>query len=95
MVWQGMNAVAIAEKITGTTEPLTSDVGTIRGDFVIDSYAAANGDDRAIRNVIHRSGSVEEAKAEVVHWFRKEEILDYRLVQEQILYDVNVDGSEE
>jgi len=95
MVWQGMNAVAIGQKITGSTEPLTSDVGTIRGDFVIDSYAAANKDIRAVRNVVHRSGSIDEAKEEVKLWFTESEVLDYRLVQEQILYDVNVDGEKE
>ena len=38
MVWQGAHAVGIVRKITGGTEPLTSDVGTIRGDYVLDSY---------------------------------------------------------
>jgi nucleoside-diphosphate kinase len=38
MVWEGAHAVAIVRKITGSTEPLTSDVGTIRGDYVLDSY---------------------------------------------------------
>ena len=33
MVWQGAHAVKIVRKITGGTEPLTSDVGSIRGDF--------------------------------------------------------------
>jgi nucleoside-diphosphate kinase len=95
MVWQGMNAVAVGQKITGTTEPLSSDVGTIRGDFVIDSYGAANGENRAVRNVVHRSGSIEEAKMEIALWFKKEEVLEYRLVQEEILYDVNIDGKDE
>ncbi len=36
MVWQGAHSVKIVRKITGGTEPLTSDVGTIRGDFVSD-----------------------------------------------------------
>ena len=36
MVWQGAHAVEIVRKITGGTEPRTSDVGTIRGDFVLD-----------------------------------------------------------
>jgi nucleoside-diphosphate kinase len=95
MAWQGMNAVAIGEKITGSTEPLTSDVGTIRGDFVIDSYAASNSENRAVRNVVHRSGSIEEAKEEVKLWFSEGEVINYQLVQEQILYDVNVDGNKE
>lgn len=92
MVWQGAHAVGIVRKITGGTEPLSSDVGTIRGDFVLDSYTMADTDDRAIRNLIHASGSVEEAEAEIPHWFEKSELVNYRLVQERILYDVNLDG---
>jgi len=92
MVWEGAHAVKIVRKMTGGTEPLSSDVGTIRGDFVLDSYQMADADGRAIRNLIHASGSVEEAEMEVKYWFKEEEIFDYRLVQEQIIYDVNLDG---
>lgn len=92
MVWQGAHAVQIVRKISGGTEPLTSDVGTIRGDFVLDSYQMSDGDGRAVRNLIHASGSAEEAEKEINHWFKDEEIIKYRLVQEQILYDVNLDG---
>ncbi len=92
MVWQGVHAVKIARKITGGTEPLTSDVGTIRGDFVLDSYQLSDADGRAVRNLIHASGSVDEAEKEISLWFQPDEIINYRLVQEQILYDVNLDG---
>jgi len=92
MVWQGANAVAVVQKITGTTEPLTSDVGTIRGDFVLDSYEVADKDGRAVRNLTHISGSIKEAEMEVPHWFSPKEIVQYNLVQEKILYDVNLDG---
>lgn len=92
MVWQGAHAVSIVRKVTGGTEPLTSDVGTIRGDFVLDSYQMSDADGRAVRNVIHASGSVKEAEREIAHWFKSEEIVNYRLVGEQILYDVNLDG---
>jgi len=92
MIWEGAHAVKIVRKITGGTEPLTSDVGTIRGDFVLDSYQMSDNDNRAVRNLIHASGSVEEAENEIKHWFSEDEIIDYRLVQEQILYDVNLDG---
>ncbi len=92
MVWQGMNAVGVVRKITGGTEPLTSVPGTIRGDFTIDSYSAANADNRSVRNIIHSSGSVEEANKEIAVWFKPEEILNYRLVSEAIIYDVNLDG---
>jgi len=92
MVWQGMGAVAIVRKITGGTEPLTSVPGTIRGDYTIDSYNASDTDQRAVRNIIHSSGSVDEAKTEIALWFKPEEILNYRLVSEEILYDINLDG---
>ncbi|HJO89836.1 MAG: nucleoside-diphosphate kinase [Candidatus Pacebacteria bacterium] len=92
MVWQGAHAVGIVRKITGTTEPLTSDVGTIRGDFVLDSYVMSDTDGRAVRNVLHASGSVEEAEKEIKLWFKENEMVNYRLVQEAILYDVDLDG---
>lgn len=92
MVWQGAHSVAIVRKITGGTEPLASDVGTIRGDFVLDSYEMSDVNERCIRNLIHSSGSVKEAEDEIKHWFRDEELINYKLIQEQILYDVNLDG---
>ena len=95
MVWEGNQAVGIVRKITGGTEPLTSDVGTIRGDLTIDAYQIADIDNRPIRNLIHASGTVEEARKEIALWFLKEELFDYRLIQEQILYDVNMDGIKE
>ncbi len=92
MAWQGANSVRIVRKIVGGTEPLTSDVGTIRGDFVLDSYHFADADERSVRNLVHASGSVDEANMEIDLWFSKDELINYRLVQEQILYDVNLDG---
>jgi nucleoside-diphosphate kinase len=92
MVWQGANVVSIVRKITGGTEPLTSDVGTIRGDFVLDSYQISDFGGRSVRNLIHASGSVDEAEKEIAHWFSPKEITSYKLVQEHILYDINLDG---
>lgn len=92
MVWEGAHAAAIVRKLTGGTEPLSTDVGTIRGDFVLDSYTMSDTDSRAIRNLVHASGNAVEAENEIRHWFDPEEIVNYRLVQEQIIYDVNLDG---
>lgn len=92
LVWQGAHAVQIIRKITGGTEPLTSDVGSIRGDLVVDSYQMSDKDSRAVRNLIHASGSVDEANMEINHWFKDEELINYRLIQDEILYDVNLDG---
>ena len=95
MVWQGNEAVGVVRKITGGTEPLASDVGTIRGDLTLDSYPIADIDSRAIRNLVHASGSPNEAEKEIKVWFDRKEILKYRLVQEEILYDVNLDRIKE
>lgn len=92
MVWEGNHAVSIVRKLTGSTEPLSSDVGTIRGDFVIDSYQLSNQDGRAVRNLIHSSGSVKEANDEINHWFKESDLIEYTHIQEKILYDINIDG---
>ncbi len=89
---EGNEAVAVVKKLVGGTEPSTSDVGTIRGDYTSDSYAIAAVDDRAVRNLIHCSDAVDEAQREIELWFKEGELLNYRLVAEAILYDVNLDG---
>lgn len=92
-VLEGAHAVEIVRKLIGGTEPrAAAAVGTIRGDFALDSYMMADSDDRSVRNLIHASGSVAEAEKEIKHWFKKEEIIDYRLVMEEILYGKNLDG---
>lgn len=95
MIWEGNQAVGIVKKIVGATEPLSSDSGTIRGDYTLDSYELASLDDRAVRNLVHCSDPVEDAAREIPIWFTSEEIMKYRLVAEQILYDVNLDGIKE
>lgn len=95
MVWEGAHAVQIVRKLTGGTEPLISDVGSIRGDFVMDSYRMTDADGRSIRNLVHASGSVKEANDEIKHWFTEKEIMNYHTAQEKILYDVNLDGFRE
>lgn len=69
MIWEGPHAVKIVRKLIGGTEPLSSDVGTIRGDYVMDSYQLAVDEDRSVANLVHASGSVKEAGEEIKHWF--------------------------
>lgn len=95
MIWEGNKAIGIIKKLVGSTEPTTSDVGTIRGDLTLDSYELANLGERAVRNLVHCSDEPEEAKREIALWFKDEEIMSYRLVAESILYDVNLDGIKE
>ena len=92
MVWQGAHAVEVIRKITGGTEPRTSDVGTIRGDYVLDSYEMADTDARSIRNLIHASGTCDEAENEIELWFNEKDLINYKLVQEQIIYSTNIEG---
>ena len=92
MVVEGNQSVAIVTKITGTTEPLTSDVGTIRGDLTVDSYSHSTVQNRAVRNLIHSSESPEEADREIGVWFKPEELIEYKTTLERILYDVDLNG---
>ena len=86
IVVEGVHATEVVRKIVGGTEPRSSDVGTIRGDYVIDSYALAERDKRAVRNLVHASGSVEEAEKEIALWFSDDQLIEYVHVQEKILY---------
>ncbi|MCR4275964.1 MAG: nucleoside-diphosphate kinase [Candidatus Parcubacteria bacterium] len=90
MVWEGAHAVELVRKITGGTEPRSAGIGTIRGDFVLDSYQMADSDDRAIRNLIHASGTIPEAEMEIPHWFTHGEVVNYHVPHEAILYDVDM-----
>ena len=58
----------------------------------MDSYQISDADGRAVRNVIHASGSVDEAKGEIDLWFNDKEVIKYRHIQDAILYDVDLDG---
>jgi nucleoside-diphosphate kinase len=88
MVIEGAHAIAHVRKIRGATNPLGADIGTITGDYTIDSYFVADADERAIRNLVHASGSVEEAENEIKLWFKKDEIMDYDMAIDQILYSM-------
>jgi nucleoside-diphosphate kinase len=92
LVLEGNQAVAVVMKMVGTTEPTTSDVGTIRGDLTLDSYQISAVDDRAVRNLVHCSDTVENANSEIALWFEEKDLYDYRVVADAILYDVNLDG---
>ena len=69
MVVQGVHAVDVVRKIAGPTMPYLAEMGTIRGDFSIDSPALANKEKRAVMNIIHCSETPEEAEHEIKHWF--------------------------
>ncbi len=96
MVWEGNQAVAVIKKIVGATEPATSDVGTVRGDYTVDSYDHAAFEDRAVRNLVHCSDEVSEAEREIALWFTNaDDVMQYVSAQERVMYDVNFDGTKE
>ncbi|CCJ31229.1 unnamed protein product [Pneumocystis jirovecii] len=64
MVWQGKDVVKTGR---GTTNPLNSAPGTIRGDFAIDVG----------RNVCHGSDSIKNAQREINLWFSSSEIQNW------------------
>jgi len=86
MVIEGAHAISHVRKIRGATNPLGADIGTITGDYTIDSYFISDLDARAIRNLVHASGTVEEAEHEISLWFKKDEIMDYDMAIDKILY---------
>ncbi|KAF8326353.1 nucleoside diphosphate kinase [Cantharellus anzutake] len=75
-VWEGLDAVKTGRTILGTTNPLASAPGTIRGDF-----ALAVG-----RNVCHGSDSIENAEKEITLWF-PEGVVQYTDVKAQWIFE--------
>lgn len=86
MVIEGAHAIEHIRKVVGHGNPLSADVGSIRADFTIDSYVVADESDRAARNLVHASGNMGEAERELKVWFTEDEIFDYDLAIEKILY---------
>ncbi len=86
IVFEGNHAVEMGRKIVGHTEPKTALPGTIRGDFSADSFQAADKGQRTARNLVHASGSVEEAQREIKIWFNNEELYDYEKHDWQIIH---------
>jgi nucleoside-diphosphate kinase len=70
IVIRGNHAIELVRKLVGNTAPLFAELGSIRGDFSIDSPDLADKEKRAIQNLVHASGSVEEAEREISLWFK-------------------------
>ena|SRR3989344_5515261 len=82
----GIHAIDMVRKIVGKTIPAFAEMGTIRGDYSVDSPALANESKRAIRNIVHASGDSLEAVHEVSHWFTQKEIHDYARSEEDVMF---------
>ncbi|MBA3758295.1 nucleoside-diphosphate kinase [Candidatus Saccharibacteria bacterium] len=84
MVLEGGHAVEIVRKMVGSTGPKDSAPGTIRGDYAHLSLGRASLQKKGAANIIHASGSVEEAKNEIAMWFDKSELFEYTTVHEHL-----------
>ncbi len=69
MVLEGEDGIALTRKVTGATNPPKADPGTIRKDLGEDSFEQANSENRPVKNLIHASGTPEEAEKEISIWF--------------------------
>ncbi|MCG3215595.1 MAG: nucleoside-diphosphate kinase [Candidatus Heimdallarchaeota archaeon] len=77
MVIEGKDAVKITRKIVGATDPVLADPGSIRGDFALDIG----------RNIIHAADSPENAIVEYKIYFDEEELLSYKRIDYDWLYE--------
>ncbi|MDP3772378.1 MAG: nucleoside-diphosphate kinase [bacterium] len=86
MVVSGIHAIDMVRKIVGKTIPAFAEMGTIRGDYSVDSPVLANDGKRAIHNLVHASGDPDEAAHEIKHWFTESEIHAYPRAEEDIMF---------
>ena len=86
MAVQGVHAIDMVRKLCGNTLPNLAEMGTIRGDYSVDSPALANSDSRAVHNIIHASETSEESAHELAYWFSLEEIHSYKRAEEDIMF---------
>ncbi len=87
MVVEGIQAIDMVRKLAGNTLPFKADVGTIRGDYSIDSPAIANAEHRSIHNLFHASENAEEAASEIKLWFGGDSAVhSYQRAEDAVMY---------
>jgi nucleoside-diphosphate kinase len=86
MVIEGIHAITMVRKIAGHTLPNMAEMGTVRGDYSVDSPAVANLEGRAIHNIMHASETPEESANEIGLWFKPEELHSYIRAEEDVMF---------
>lgn len=71
MIVKGIHAVDMIRKLSGNTMPALSEMETIRGDFSVDSSAAANRNKRAVHNIVHASETMDKGRHNVLAFFSR------------------------
>ena len=77
VVLEGIEIVEVVRKMVGATEPKSAAPGTIRGDYAHVSFKYADEKGIGVFNLIHASGSPEEAPVEIDVWFKPEELVSH------------------
>jgi nucleoside-diphosphate kinase len=77
MVIEGEECISLIRKMVGATNPKKSELGTIRGDYAIDTG----------RNIIHASDSPVSAKREIALFFQDDELCHYLLPDMELIYE--------
>ncbi len=85
-VLEGGMAVEVVRKMVGTTGPKDSPPGTIRGDYAHLSLGRASLAKKGAANLIHASGSDEEAQKEIAMWFTPQELHSYKTVHQDFTH---------
>ncbi len=84
---EGVNAIENVRKLVGATEPKSANPGTIRGDFAHISYSYADAKNLGVKNLIHASGSTDDAKIEIPLWFSPKELHSYKTVHDLHIFE--------
>jgi nucleoside-diphosphate kinase len=77
MVVEGDDAVATIRLLVGKTDPKEASPGTVRFDFAM----------QVGRNIIHASDKPETAEREIALFFKNEEIVNYKRIDETWVYE--------
>ncbi len=83
---EGVHAIDMVRKIVGNTLPAKAEMGTVRGDYSVDSAILGNLEKRAVHNIVHASGNPEEAENEIKVWFKPGEIHNYKRAEEDTMF---------
>ena len=76
MVVEGKGSIAVMRRLLGPTDSKEASPGTIRGDFSCSKSM----------NLVHASDSEESAKREISIFFKEEDFLNYKRVDESWVY---------
>jgi nucleoside-diphosphate kinase len=77
MVIEGDECISLIRKMVGATNPKEADLGTIRGDFALQTG----------RNIVHASDSPASAEREIALFFQDNEICGYQLPDQELVYE--------